>query len=175
MSKSCKFYHFSNQTINFMSLGRQTIVCQYYRMKRRYYKKREIVVQLLSSEPEKKTTMKYKKEDRRVFVLCQYDEITIKNIKEACKLFFREHHCCDALASKMGPCCTYQNRANSTFQNTVYLIYFKIPADDLSSISSRYVSKYSQCDYNPGPSKVPEYSYTHSVSYSAVSHKRMGA
>ena len=136
--------------------------------------KKEIVVQLLSSEP-KKTTMKYSKESPRVFVPYQYDEITLENIKEACKTFFHEHRPCDILASKMGPSCTRVDQIPHFKILYIRFIGFKIPSDDLSSISSRYVSKYSQSNYNPGPSKVPKYSHSKSASYSAVSHKRVGA
>ena len=48
---------------------------------------KKVVVQLLSSES-KKTTMKYSKERPTVFVPYQYDDITIENIKEACRTFF---------------------------------------------------------------------------------------
>ena len=136
--------------------------------------KKEIVVQLLSSEP-KKTTMKYSKEGPRVFVPYQYDEITLENIKEACKTFFHEHRPCDILASEMGPSCTRVDQIPHFKILYIPYIGFKIPSDDLSSISSRYVSKYSESNYNPGPSKVPKYNHPKSASYSAVSHKRVGA
>ena len=70
----------------------------------------------------------------------------------------------------------YYSRPSSIFQNVVYSIcWSKVASDDLSSIPSRYVSKYSQCDYNPGPLKVPKDSHHHSNSYSPASCKRVVA
>ena len=119
--------------------------------------------------------MKYLKEGPRIFMPFQSNEIIIENIKEACKTFFHKHHPCDILASEMGPSCTRVNQIPHFKILYIQFIGFKIPTDDLSSISSRYVSKYSQSNYIPGPSKVPKHSHPKSTSYSAVSHKTVGA
>lgn len=63
----------------------------------------------------------------------------------------------------------------SHFKICIWIIGFKVPLDDMPSISNRYVNKYAQSDNNSDSSKVPKYSYPHSASYSAVSQKRLGA
>ena len=95
--------------------------------------------------------MKYWKEGPRVFVPYQYDKIAIENIKEACKTFFREHRTCDILASEISPSCTRAGQIPYFTILCIQFIGFKVPSDDLSSISSRYVSRYSQSGYNPSP------------------------
>ena len=116
--------------------------------------------------------MKNSREGPWLFVPYQYDEVTIENIKDACKTFFHEHRLCDILASEMGPSCTRVDQIPYFKILYIRFIGFKIPSDDLLSTSSRYVTKYSQSNYNPGPLKVPKYSHPKSTSYSAVSHKR---
>ena len=54
----------------------------------------ELLVQRLSTEP-KLTTMKYSREGPRDFVLFEYEEVTIDNIKKACQKHFKEHRNCD--------------------------------------------------------------------------------
>ena len=63
--------------------------------------KKESIVQKLSPEP-KATTMKFTREGPREFVECNYDEIFLENIKQACTQHFKEMQNCDVLASGTG-------------------------------------------------------------------------
>ena len=51
--------------------------------------------------------MKYAKQGPRKFVLFEYDEVRVENIKRACKVHYRENlTTCDILASEQGPSCS---------------------------------------------------------------------
>ena len=50
--------------------------------------KRELIAQRLSAEPKGKS-MKYAKQGPREFVPFEYSEITLENIKRACKVHYR--------------------------------------------------------------------------------------
>ena len=80
---------------------------------------------------------------------------------------------CIILASKTGPSCTRVDQIPRFKILYIRFIGFKVSSDDLSSISGKYVSKYSQSDNDPGPSKVPKYSHPHRASFPAVSRKRV--
>ena len=57
----------------------------------------ELLVQRLSTEP-KPTTVKYSREGPKDFVLFEYEEVTIDNIKNTCQKYFKEHRNGDVLA-----------------------------------------------------------------------------
>ena len=99
--------------------------------------------------------MKYSKEGQKVFVPCEYHEITIENIKKGCKKFFHKHCPFDFWASEMHLSCTRVHQIPHFKILYIQFIDFKAPLDDLSSICSKYVNKYSQSDYNRGLSNVP--------------------
>ena len=131
-------------------------------------KKKEIVVQLLSSEP-KKTTMKYIKEGPRVFVPYKYEEITIANMKGACKIYFHEQWEYDILASELGPSCTRIDQISNFKIVFIRFIGFKIPINDLKS-SSGYQSNHSyQNNDFQKPAKKPKLNQTHSNYFPATS------
>ena len=109
-----------------------------------YYKKKEVLVQLLSSEP-KRTAMDYSKEGLRIFVQYHYNKVTIENVNKVCKTF-RKGCPCDILASEMDPSCTRDHQISHLKKVYIRFINFKVSLDDFLSISSRYVSKYSQSD-----------------------------
>ena len=68
--------------------------------------KSELIAQRLSAEP-KGNSMKYAKQGPRKFVLFEYDEVRLENIKRACKVHYRENlTTCDILASEQGPSCS---------------------------------------------------------------------
>ena len=74
--------------------------------------------------------------------------------------FFRAQRPCDILTSEMGPSRTGVGQIPHFKIMYIRFNGFKVPSDDLFSVSSRYVSKYSQSDYKPGSSKVQSI-YTH--------------
>ena len=62
--------------------------------------KSEVIAQRLSAEP-KGNSMKYAKQGEREFVLFEYREVALENIKRACKVYYLENLAnCDILASK---------------------------------------------------------------------------
>ena len=68
--------------------------------------KSELIAQRLSAEP-KGNSMKYAKQGPREFVPFEYSEVTLENIKRACKVHYRENlTTCDILASEQGPSCS---------------------------------------------------------------------
>ena len=68
--------------------------------------KSELIAQRLSAEP-KGNSMKYAKQGPREFVPSEYSEVTLENIKRACKVHYRENlTTCDILASEQGPSCS---------------------------------------------------------------------
>ena len=68
--------------------------------------KSEIIGQRLSAEP-KGNSMKYVKQGPREFVPFDYSEVTLENVKRACKVHYQENlTTCDILASEQGPSCS---------------------------------------------------------------------
>ena len=68
--------------------------------------KSELIAQDLSAEPKENNT-KYIRQGPREFVSFEYREVTLENIKRACKVHYRENlTTCDILASEQGPSCS---------------------------------------------------------------------
>ena len=68
--------------------------------------KSELIAQHLSAEPKENNT-KYIRQGPREFVSFEYREVTLENIKRACKVHYRENlTTCDILASEQGPSCS---------------------------------------------------------------------
>ena len=75
--------------------------------------KSELIAQRLSAEP-KGNSMKYAKQGPREFVPFEYSEVTLENIKRACKVHYRENlTTCDILASEQGPSCSRLDKISS--------------------------------------------------------------
>ena len=69
--------------------------------------KSELIAQCLSVEP-KGNSIKHAKQGSHEFVLFEYSEVTLENIKGACKVHYRGNlTTCDILASEQGPSCSW--------------------------------------------------------------------
>ena len=68
--------------------------------------KSELIAQRLSAAP-KGNCMKYAKQCPREFVPFEYSDVTLENIKRACKVHYRENvTTCDILTHDQGPSCS---------------------------------------------------------------------
>ena len=86
--------------------------------------KSELIAQHLSAEPKENNT-KYIRQGPREFVSFEYREVTLENIKRACKVHYRENlTTCDILASEQGPSCS---RLDEITSFKVIYVCFIIP------------------------------------------------
>ena len=81
--------------------------------------KTELIAQRLSAEPKGKN-MKYAKQGPREFVLFEYSEVTLENIKRVCKVHYRQNlTTCDILTSEQRPSCSRLDQIPSF--NVIYV------------------------------------------------------
>ena len=94
--------------------------------------KSELIAQRLSAEP-KRNSMKYLKQGPCEFVLFEYSEITLENIKRVCKVHYRENlTTCEILASEQGPSCSRLDQIPSF---KVIYVHFIMPQSGKSILS----------------------------------------
>ena len=67
--------------------------------------------------------MKYVKQGPREFVPFEFSDITLENIRKACKAHYREDLACDILASEQGPSCSRLSQVPSF--KVIYVRFIK--------------------------------------------------
>ena len=98
--------------------GKNSEVCRYASI----LEKSELVAQRLSADP-KGNSMKYVKQGPREFVPFDFSDITLENIRKACKAHYREDLACDILASEQGPSCSRLDQVPSF--KVIYVRFIK--------------------------------------------------
>ena len=98
--------------------GKNSEVCRYASI----LEKSELVAQRLSADS-KGNSMKYVKQGPREFVPFDFSDITLENIRKACKAHYREDLACDILASEQGPSCSRLDQVPSF--KVIYVRFIK--------------------------------------------------
>ena len=94
--------------------------------------------------------MKYGKEGPREFVPYEFDEVTLENIKIACRAHYREDLACDVLASEQGPSCSRIDQIPN-----FKMIYVRFISDTSNSRAASMIEYVNPCNgTNPKIRKV---------------------
>ena len=112
-----------------------------------------MVAQRLSADP-KGNSMKYAKQGPREFVPFEFNDITLENIRKACKAHYREDLVCDILASEQGPSCSRLDQVPSF--KVIYVRFIK--AETGISIPTKILERNpfrSRNPFQPPYAKVP--------------------